>query len=97
MAVMRTPGASFFSCLHDVPVAVGVDTEDLVVEGAVPAIVHPEHDGDNGGLIGDDVAREPYIDAAAAAASDPIATPAGMDEGDVESAESVSRHRFRQR
>ena len=69
--------------VQDVFVAGGELVEDRLVEGAVAAVVHAEHDGDHGGIEGQDVAPDAHVHGAASAAGDAVAAPAGMDQADV--------------
>ena len=74
--------------VDDVLVAGGEFVESGLVEGAVPAVVHAQHDGDDGGIVGQHVAPEADVDGTAAAAGDAVAAPSGVDEGDVELGEA---------
>ena len=81
-------GSLGFQLFDDVPVAVGIGVEDLLFVGADAAVVHAEHDGDNGGLVGEYVAGEAFGDAAAGAAGDAVAAPARVGEGDLAAGEA---------
>ena len=69
--------------VQDVLVAGGELVENRLVEGAVAAVVHAEHDGDHGGIEGQDVAPDAHVHGAASAAGDAVAAPAGMHHADV--------------
>ena len=61
------------------------------------AVVHAEHDGDHGWLIGNHVALQPDADRTAGAAGYLIATPAGIDEANPELWETRSDVGLRER
>ncbi len=72
----------------DVLVTLLVGVEPVVVPGAVAGVVHAEHAGDDGGLVGDHVAREALVDLAARSARHRVAAPPGVDEAHSEPREA---------
>jgi len=70
--------------LVDVAIAVEVRLIGGLGGGFVAAVIHTEHDGDDGGFVGIDVAGEAGIDVSAASARDAVAAPPGVGEADLQ-------------
>ena len=65
-------------------ITLGVHVENLLIEGTITGIVHAQHHGDHRWLVGEDVAFQPVVNGASAATGDPVATPARMNERDIQ-------------
>ena len=74
--------------LDDVLVAGREFVEDLLIEGTVTPVVHPQHDGEDGGIVGKNVAPDADIHGTTASAGNPVAAPPRMYEADVEMGEA---------
>ena len=69
-------------------IALGIDVKDLLIEGPVTGIVHPQHHGDDRWLVREDVACQAVVNRPASATGDPVATPARMNERHIQCRET---------
>ncbi len=74
--------------VHNVFVARAEFVEEGLIERAVMAVVHPQHNGHHGGIVRQHVPPDADVDGSAASAAHAVAAPSGMDEGDVHPGES---------
>src|SRR5439155_23084686 len=75
-------GQGLFHGLDDGLESAAVTLKDVGIEGAIAAVVHPEHDGQDGGFVGDHVALKANLDGPPSASRDAVAAPSGMDVAD---------------
>ena len=71
--------------VYDVLQTLAVSHEKFLVIGLVARVIHAEHNGHDGRLVSDNVAREALVNGAALSARHSVAAPAGMNERHPES------------
>src|SRR5438132_13980446 len=78
-------------------IALSINVKGLAVEIGLRSVIHSEHDCHDRRLVSEDIALESRVNAAAAAASDPIAAPAGVNERDIHLRKTRDNVGFRER
>src|SRR5277367_1774743 len=70
-------------------VAFGIHIEKRRIKILIGGVVHTQHERGHGRLVRDNIASQSHIDLAASAADNPVASPASVDEPDVQIGEAA--------
>src|SRR5262249_4041578 len=77
-----------FHALYDGLESAAVALEEVGIERPIAAVVHAEHDRQDGRLVSEHIALQTHVNGSAASPADAIPAPSGMDEAHVHSGEA---------